>query len=126
MPKKKIKILLIDDDPFMLRMYSRKFLSEGWIVEGASTAAAGLSEAKKFKPDVILLDIMLPDEDGLALLKKIKRSKETAATPVLMLSNLSQGTYREQALILGASDYLVKAYYDPSEVSAKILSALKA
>ncbi len=125
MAKKKIKILLIDDDPFMLRMYSTKFLGEGAIVEGAQTAAEGFGDAKKFKPDVILLDIMLPDEDGLTLLKKLKRTKETAHIPVIILSNLSQGAYREQALLLGAADHMVKAYFDPSEISARVHTLLQ-
>ncbi len=126
MPAKKFKILLVDDDPFILSMYGRKFMDEGFIVHGAHTAADALAQAKAFSPDLVLLDIMLPDEDGLTLLKKLKRQKETAHLKICMLSNLGQASYREQALIMGASAYLVKAYFDPSEVVAKVQELIAA
>ncbi len=126
MPSAKHKILLIDDDPFLLAMYGRKFMAAGFIVHGAQTAAEGLAEAKRLTPDIVLLDIMLPDEDGLSVLKKLRRHKETAALKVCMLSNIGQSSYREQALILGANGYLVKAYCDPSEVVEKVQEIISA
>jgi DNA-binding response OmpR family regulator len=126
MKAKSAKILLVEDDHFILSMYSAKFVSEGFSVRGAMTAVEALEEAKAFKPDIILLDIMLPDEDGFAVLKALKRGKTTAAIPVVLLSNLSDPSHREQGLIGGAEDYWIKAYLDPSEVVAKTKQLLKA
>lgn len=125
MPAKKYKILIVDDDPFLLAMYGRKFMAEGFIVHGAQTGAEALAEAKRLPLDLMILDIMLPDEDGLTVLKKLRNQKETANLKVCLLSNVGQPGYREQALILGASAYLVKAYCDPSEAVAKALEIIR-
>jgi len=124
MKKKQPKILFVEDDKFILSMYSLKFLSEGFVVRGAMTAEDGLKEASIFKPDLIMLDIMLPDDDGITLLKKLKRNKATNAIPVVLLSNLSEPAYREQGLIYGALDFWVKAYYDPAEIVEKVKKIL--
>lgn len=124
MKNKQFKILLIEDDKFLLSMYSLKFVTEGFVVRGAMTASEGLTEAQAFKPDIIILDVMLPDEDGISLLKKLKRAKNIANIPVVLLSNLSDQIYREQGLIFGAADYLIKAYFDPSEIVEKIKKLL--
>lgn len=124
MKTKHPKILFVEDDKFILSMYSLKFLAEGFVVRGAMTAQEGLTEAVTFKPDLIMLDIMLPDDDGLVLLKKLKRDKTTNSIPVVLLSNLSDPAYREQGLIYGAQDYWIKAYFDPSEIVAKVKKLL--
>lgn len=116
MPTANPSILIVDDDPFFLRLYSQQFMSAGFIVHAAATAAEALSEAKRLKPKLMLLDLMLPDGDGLSVLKQLKRQKETAAIRIVLLSNVSQPAYREQARNLGAVEYLVKAYYEPSEI----------
>lgn len=124
MATQKNKILIIDDDPFLLIMYSKKFLAEGFIVNGVQTAGEGLTEAKNLKPDIILLDVMLPDEDGLSLLKKLKRQKETASTPIIMLSNISEQPHREQARVYGAAAYYIKACLEPAEIVDKVKKLL--
>ncbi len=124
MSHSKPKILLIDDDPFLIRLYNQKFLDEGFIVQSACTAADGLLVAKEFQPQIILLDISLPDEDGLSLLKKLKRQKETANTPVMILTNINEMPHREQAKIFGAVGYYVKAYLEPSEIVERVLAVI--
>lgn len=119
------KVLLIEDDRFIMAMYSAKFVAAGLAVAGSMSAAEGLAEAQSFKPDIIVLDIMLPDEDGISVLKKLKRSKTTAGIPVVVLSNISDPKFREQSLIYGAIDYWIKAYVEPQEVVEKILKILK-
>ncbi len=109
---------------FLLSLYSTKFVSEGCIVSGANSAAEALETLVSYKPSLIILDVMLPDEDGIQLLKKIKRAKNTASIPVVMLSNLSDPSYREQALIYGAEDYWIKMHYDPSEIVSKALQII--
>jgi DNA-binding response OmpR family regulator len=124
MKAKPIKILLVEDDNFLLSMYSLKFMADGFAIRVATTAQEGLAEALNFKPDFIMLDIMLPDEDGITLLKKLKRNKATSTIPIVILSNLSEPAYREQSLIYGALDYWIKSYFDPSEIVAKVKNFL--
>jgi len=124
MKDKQQKILLVEDDQFILSMYSSKFVTDGFVVRGAMTGAEAMSEAESFKPDIIILDVMLPDEDGFAVLKKLKKDKKLSAIPVVMLSNLSEPAHREQALIYGALDYWIKAYYDPEEIVQKVKEVL--
>lgn len=116
MPERKSKILIVQDDGFLLPLYSRRFLAEGFIVHGVRSAREALEAAKRILADIIMLEILLPDEDGLSVLKKLKRHKDTATTPVVILSNVSEGPYQEQARIFGASAYVIKAHHTPAEV----------
>lgn len=125
MTAQKPKILLVETDGFMLRLYSRKFLAEGFIVQGVNTAASALQEIKN-PLDIIMLEISLPDEDGLSVLKKIKRQKETAQVPVVILTNVSATPHREQAKIFGAAAYFIKAYFEPQEIINQIKLLLEA
>jgi len=114
------KILIVEDDEFLLSMYSTKFEIEGYEVVMANDGEIGLEKAQKEKPGIILLDIMLPNMDGFDVLKNLKANKETSSIPVILLTNLSQKQDVEQGLSLGADDYLVKAHFMPSEVVDKI------
>ncbi len=114
------KILIVEDDEFLLSMYSTKFEIEGYEVVMASDGEMGVEKARKEKPGIILLDIMLPNMDGFDVLRKLKSNSETSAIPVILLTNLSQKQDVEQGLSLGADDYLVKAHFMPSEVVDKI------
>lgn len=116
MSDRKPKILIVQDDGFLLPLYSRKFLAEGFIVHGVRSAREALEEAMRILADIIILEIALPDEDGLSVLKKLKRHKVTAATPVVMFSNISERPYQEQARVFGASAYMIKSHYTPTEV----------
>jgi two-component system alkaline phosphatase synthesis response regulator PhoP len=124
MKNTKPKILLIDTDPFLVRLYSKKFLDEGFIVHSAQTAADGLDKAKSVLPHIILLEISLPGEDGLSLLKKLKRQKETANTPIIILTNINEMPHREQAKIFGAVGYYVKAHLEPAEIVERVLAVI--
>jgi len=114
------KILLVEDDEFLLTMYSTKFELEGFEVVTADDGEKGLVKAGDESPDIILLDIMLPNMDGFDVLRNLKASKETSTIPVILLTNLSQKQDVELGLSLGADDYLVKAHFMPSEVVDKI------
>ncbi len=124
MKQKVNKILLVEDDIFLLSMYSAKFVAEGFTVHGAMNAKEALELAVDFAPDIILLHVMLPGENGISVLQKLKRGKATATIPVVVLSNLTEAMYREEALIYGALDYWIKAYYDPEEIVAKTRNIL--
>lgn len=122
--KEQIKILLIEDDPFLLSMYSTKFELENFSVISAADGEQGLALAKSGGPDIILLDIMLPKMNGFEVLEKLKADKTAAAIPVILLTNLNQKNEVERGLALGAEDYLIKAHFLPSEVVAKIRKIL--
>lgn len=125
MVKKSIKILLIEDDPFLIGMYASKFKFEKFEVITSENGEKGLRLAQKEIPDIILLDVLLPEMNGFDVLKKLKEDKQTADIPVILLSNLSQKSEVEQGMDLGASDYLIKAHFMPSEVVEKIKKTLK-
>jgi DNA-binding response OmpR family regulator len=116
----KIKILLIEDDPFLSSMYSAKFEMENFSVSAAEDGEKGLKAASSFKPDIILLDILMPKMNGFEVLEKLKADKETDAIPVILLTNLNQRDEIERGMSLGADDYLIKAHFMPSEVVDKI------
>ncbi len=124
MAKDKIKILLVEDDSFLLSMYATKFETENFKVITAEDGEKGIRYAAKELPDVILLDILLPKMNGFEILKQLKADKRTGHIPVILLSNLSQRGDVEQGLALGAADYLIKAHFMPSGVVEKIKKVL--
>lgn len=126
MDKVKTHVLLIEDDTFLVDIYRTKFEMEGFKVSVAENGEQGLEDVKKKKPDIILLDILLPKLDGFAVLEKIKKDKEISKIPVILLTNLGQRDDVEKGLQLGASDYLIKAHFKPSETVDKVKEVMKA
>ncbi|NCQ16217.1 response regulator [Candidatus Falkowbacteria bacterium] len=124
MPKDKIKILLVEDDSFLLGMYATKFEMENFKVITAEDGEKAVRAALKELPDIILLDIILPKQNGFEVLRQLKADQSTANVPVILLTNLSQKDEIEQGLKLGAEDYLIKAHFMPSEVVEKIKKVL--
>lgn len=116
----KAKLLLVEDDVTLVKMYERKFISDGYEVVVAYDGLEGLEKATKEKPDLILLDIMLPKLDGLALFKKMRSVPETFSTPVILLTNFGQEDAVFECFKLGAVDYLVKSDVTPQQVVAKV------
>ena len=114
------KILIVEDDEFLLQMYSTKLELEGFKVLEAMNGLQGLKTAQKEKPDLILLDLNLPELSGFEVLSNLKRDEETKAIKVLILTNYSQKEDIDRCLELGADDYLIKAHFVPSEVISKI------
>jgi len=120
MSNKKLTILLIEDDPFLLSMYSTKFELEDFVVKTADNGAKGLELSKEVDPDIILLDIMMPKMNGFEVLENLKKDDKLKKIPVILLTNLNQKDEIERGLALGADDYLIKAHFMPSEVVDKI------
>lgn len=114
------KILLVDDDPSFRELYSAVFQVNGINFSLAQTGTEAIEKAKAEKPELILLDIMLPDMNGFEVLKQLKQSAETQNSTVWMLSNLAEQTNKETASSLGATDYLFKAAHTPKLVTDKI------
>lgn len=121
----KAKIVLIEDDVTLAKMYERKFISDGYEVVLAYDGLEGLKQATEASPDLILLDIMLPKLDGLALFKKLRSQPKTFTTPVILLTNFGQEDAVFECFKLGAIDYLVKTSVTPQQVVDKVESFLQ-
>lgn len=124
MVEKTTSVLLVEDDNFLSNIYKTKFEREGFKVTTAEDGAAGLEQAKKKQPDIILLDILLPKMDGFTVLEKLKADSSLADIPVILLTNLGQKDDVDKGLKLGAVDYLIKAHFKPAETVEKVRSAL--
>jgi DNA-binding response OmpR family regulator len=124
MPKK-AKVLIIEDEESLAQMYQTKFDHEGYEVVVANDGSIGIEQAQKTKPDIILLDIILPKKDGFMVLKELKSDKSTAGVKVIMLTNLGQDEDVIKGKKLGAIDYLVKANLTPAQLVAKVEEYLK-
>jgi len=120
-----ITVLLVEDDQMIVDMYKMRFDKEGYRVLTTDKGSETLDWAKAEKPDIILLDIILPEVDGFTILHELKKNKSTSHIPVLLLTNLGQESDREKGKQMGAVDYYVKVEHDPADVVAKIKSLLK-
>jgi len=118
------KILLVEDDKFLRELMSKKLLSLGFDVSVAPDGETAVEQVKLVKPDVVLLDLILPGINGFEVLEKTKSNPETAAIPVIILSNLGQQEDIERGLKLGAKDFLVKAHFTPQEIVNKLKTIL--
>lgn len=113
-------ILLIEDDPFIADIYLTKLKESGFKVRIAKDGKTALQKIGEEKPDLLLLDIVLPNINGWEILKTIKGDKNLKDIKVIILSNLEQKPEVEKGMKLGADKYLIKAHYTPSEVVSKI------
>ena len=114
------KILVIEDDKFLRELIVRKLLKSDYDVYEAADGEEGLKKIKEERPDLVLLDLVLPSIDGFDVLARIKEDSNIKSIPVIILSNLGQREDLEKALKLGAADYLVKANFTPGEIINKI------
>ena len=120
------RILIVEDEETISSMYKVKLEeSEKFKVLIAIDGALGLEMAKKGKPDIIVLDVILPQLDGFSVLEELKKSGSTKKIPVVMLTNLGTDEDKSKGKKLGAVDYLVKADLTPAQVEEKIKQYLK-
>ncbi|MFA6476079.1 MAG: response regulator [Candidatus Paceibacterota bacterium] len=115
-----MKILIIEDEEILGKVLEEKFIEEKFEVELVADGDRALAAAKKFKPDVILLDIILPNVDGLEVLASLKADDDLSIVPVIMLSNLDADEKIKKSLSMGAVDYLVKSQHPVNEVVEKV------
>ena len=116
MPSEKPKILMIEEDKFLRKIYRNKFCQAGFDFLEATNGEEGVNKIVSEKPDIILLDLMLPKKSGFDVLIETKSKKETRDIPVIILSNLAQETDIQRVLSLGANDYLIKTEVSLSQV----------
>ena len=120
MDKQKHKILIVDDDVFLLDMYATKFKEEGFDVEIAQGGKEALDKIKEgLYPEVVLLDVVMPGMDGFEVLGTIRKDNLIPTSKIIILSNLGQKENIDKGKELGVTDYVVKAYFTPSEVVKK-------
>lgn len=118
------KILIVEDDVFLLKMYAKKFQVAGYVVELAHDGLEGLSKAKTFNPDLILMDILMPKLSGIEALDKLKADDATKHIPVVMATNLSTTDDAQTALKKGAIKYVVKSEVTPTQLVQIVASIL--
>jgi DNA-binding response OmpR family regulator len=118
------KILLVEDDNFIIDIYITKLKEVGFSVQSAVNGEDALAKIKQSRPDLVLLDIVLPQVTGFEFLQEIKSMPELKNVPVIVLSNLGQKKEVEKGLSLGAAKYLIKAHYTPTEVVEEIRAIL--
>ena len=114
------KILVIEDEKILAEMYKDKLSKEGFKIVEAMEAEEGLQLAEEERPDLIVLDILLPRENGITFLKKMRRIPEISSIPVVVLSNFDDPYTKKQALNLGAKEYLIKSNHDPKDTVERI------
>lgn len=119
------KILIVEDDKFLRELIAKKLLSENYEAMEAKNGEEGIKKITNEKPDLVLLDLILPGIDGFEVLKQAKADPQTAEIPVIVLSNLGQRDDVEKGLGLGAADFLIKAHFTPREIIEKIKNILK-
>lgn len=119
------KILFVEDEEALQKSLSKTLEIDGFDVVNAYDGVAGFETAKKEKPDLILLDLILPKIDGFEVLKRLKNDPDTKDIPVIILTNLEQVQSVEKTIEFGPLNYLVKANYNLDEIVAKIKEVLK-
>lgn len=119
------KVLVVEDDKFLRELFVRKMFNEGFDVESAIDAEQVFEILANKRPEVILLDLILPGVDGFEILDKIKKDDDLKDIPVMVISNLGQKEDIDRAIKLGAVDFLIKANYTLDEIITRVLTVLQ-
>lgn len=119
------RVLIVEDDQFLRELLDRKLKAEGFNVQTTIEGESALTQVKEFKPEIVLLDIILPGVDGFSILEQLKSDAEVSNIPVVMLSNLGQKDDVDKGMKLGAVGYLVKAHFTPGDIVNKVNEVLK-
>jgi len=122
---KDINILIAEDDEFIRDIYNRIFTMNGFNVTLATNGLEALEKMEDITPDLILLDIMMPYQNGKEVFKKIKKNDRLKNIPVVFLTNVSAQDDMEQELLDQADKYLIKAHFTPREVVEEVLPLIK-
>lgn len=120
------KVLVIEDDKFLRELIVRKLSGEKELdIIDAADGETGLKVFEKEKPNLVLLDLILPGIDGFEVLSQMKQNPALSSIPVIILSNLGQKTDIDKGIKLGAIDYMVKAHFTPNEIVNKVKQVLE-
>jgi len=121
MPK---KILIIEDEKLMLDLLQRKLTKEGYEISVARDGEEGIRVIKEVKPNLILLDIIMPKMGGFEVMEEMNKDKELKKIPVIVISNSGQPVELDRAQNLGAKDWMIKTEFDPQEVIDKVVKQI--
>lgn len=119
------KILIVDDETLVVKALTEKLASEGFLPDYARDGEEALLKVKQTKPDLILLDIIMPKLDGISVLKRLKAVPETQNIPVIILTNLYDDKKVSEVLRNGGTDYLVKVDHRLSDIVNRVKEKLQ-
>lgn len=119
------KILIVEDEEIMYSLLQKKLSQEGYEVSVAKDGEEGLTKMKEEKPDLILLDIIMPRKSGFEVMEEMKKDRDLRDIPVIVISNSGQPVELDKAKELGAKDWLIKTEFDPQEVIQKVKKQIK-
>lgn len=125
MTEEKKKVLIVEDDEHISKVYEIQLAKEGIIISLARDGEEAVKVINNEKPDLVILDLMLPKRDGFWVLEEMKKNSKNINVPVLVVSNLGQKADEKKAMDLGAVEYLVKIDYPIQDIIEKIKSHLK-
>lgn len=118
-------ILIVEDEDFLSLALKDNLEAEGFIIDVATNGEEALKHIRSDRPDIILLDLLMPKRDGLYVLTEVKKNPEWKLIPVIVLSNLGNDTEIKRALAEGANDYFVKSQHPIEEVIEKVKEYLR-
>jgi len=114
------KILIVEDEEIVLSLLQKKLSQEGYEVSVARDGEEGLKKMREIKPDLVLLDIIMPKMGGFEVMEEMQKDRELKKIPVIVVSNSGQPVEIDKAQELGAKDWLIKTEFDPQEVIDKV------
>lgn len=123
---KKQRIFLIEDDVFMVELLANELKNAGLEAYSFQIGQAAIDKFTELQPDLILLDLLLPDKNGFEVLREIRRLPNGVNTKVMILSNMAEEADKDEAKRLGVQEYLIKANYSLPEILVKIQALLLA
>ena len=118
------KILIIEDEKIMIDLLQKKLTNEGYQVAVAQDGVEGVEKMQKEKPDLILLDVMMPRMNGFEVMEKMHQDPGLKSIPVIVISNSGQPVELDRVKKLGAKDWLIKTEFDPQQVIEKVLKQI--
>ena len=121
---KSVKVLIVEDDKNICEMYAITFMRRGFTVYTASDGRNAIQKYQNKKPDIVLLDIMMPQVDGYQVLNEIRKDSKVY-TPVIMLTNLDANDFTRESQLDNIDAYLIKSHHSPREVVDRTMEVLK-
>ena len=119
------KILIVEDEGFLVQALKDNLEAEGYKIEVAMNGEEAVEKVSAHKPDLILLDLLMPKKDGFYVIEEVKKNTELKHIPIIVLSNIGGDTEIKKAIEMGADDYFVKSQHPIEEVIEKVKSALE-
>ena len=117
-----MKLILVEDDTFFQQFYAMKLQKSGYVVDTANDGEEGIAKIRANRPDVVLLDLIMPRKNGFEVLEEMAKDPELKTIPVLVFSTLGQEQDIQKAMQLGAKGYVNKSFFDFEQLLAKVKS----